>query len=83
MRASECHTSSYHVIVLGELRPAVLAFCTRPPAHNETSSVFQLRVREGQGIAELVAMLQAAGVMILSIRQVTPPEVWGSACLSA
>lgn len=83
MSASECHNSSYQVVVLGELRPAVLAFCARPPTHNETSHVFQLRVGDGQGIAELAATLEAAGLMILSIRQVTQREAWGAASLSA
>ena len=72
MRTNERHDPSYQVVVQGELRPAVLAFCAGPPAHHETSGVFRLRVRDDQGIADLAAMLQAAGLMILSIRQVTP-----------
>jgi hypothetical protein len=84
MSASEGHhQASYQVIVLGELRPAVLAFCARPPMHISTSGVLQLRVREGQGIAELAAMLQAAGLMIQSIRQLTPPEGMTTASLHA
>jgi hypothetical protein len=79
MKISESHGSSYQVVVLGELGPAILAFCAHPPAHNETSGVFQLRVRDGEGIADLVARLEAAGLMILSIRQVTQDEVWAPA----
>jgi hypothetical protein len=74
MRANEPTRSSYQVVVLGELRPAVLAFCVRPPTRNQTSGVFRLRVGEGQGIAELAAMLQAAGLMVLSIRQMSERE---------
>jgi hypothetical protein len=83
MSASEVHQASYQVIVLGELKPAVLAFCIRPPTHTETSGVCRLRVREGQGIAELAAMLQAAGLRILSIRQLSPDEAWNAASLPA
>ena len=39
-------------------------------------------VRDGQGIADIAAMLQAAGLMILSIRQVTQREAWGCTSLS-
>jgi len=66
---------SYQVVVQGELRPAVLAFCAGPRADHQTSGTFRIRIREDQGIADLVAMLQAAGLMILSIRQVNPAEV--------
>lgn len=66
---------SYQVVVQGELRPAVLAFCAGPRADHKTSGAFRIRVREDQGIADLAAMLQAAGLTILSIRQVTPAEV--------
>jgi len=83
MNSSECNRSSYQVVVRGELGPAVLAFCTRPPTHNETSGVFQLRVRDGQGIADLAATVEAAGLTILSIRQVTEAETWPPASLSA
>jgi hypothetical protein len=76
MRVSEGHQTSYQVVVLGELKPAVLAFCGGTPTHNEASGVFRLRLREGQGIAEVAAMLQAAGVMILSIRLVSQREAW-------
>jgi hypothetical protein len=38
------------------------------------SGVFRVRVRDDQGIAGLVAMLQAAGLIVLSIRQVTPAD---------
>jgi hypothetical protein len=76
MRVSECRSSSYEVVVLGELGAPVLAFCTRPPTHNETSGVFQLRVGGGQGIADVAATLQAAGLKILSIRRVSEREAW-------
>jgi|tagenome__1003787_1003787.scaffolds.fasta_scaffold20941450_3 hypothetical protein len=79
MNTSEGNGSSYQVVILGELRPAVLAFCTRPPADHQTSGVFQLRLRDGQGIADLAATLHAAALTILSIRQVTPAEVWAPA----
>jgi hypothetical protein len=82
MSASE-RQASYQVVVLGELRPAVLAFCVQPPTHIKTSGVCRLRVREDQGIAELAAMLQAAGLMILSIRQLSPDDAWTSASLPA
>jgi hypothetical protein len=71
MTTLEHHDSSYQVVVLGELAPAVLAFCARLPAHNETSGVFQVQARDGQDIEDLVAMLQAAGLTILSIRELT------------
>jgi hypothetical protein len=83
MSASEDHGATYQVVVLGELKPAVLAFCVRPPALIKTTGVFRLRVREDQGIAELAAMLQAAGVMILSIRQLSPDEGCTAASLPA
>lgn len=82
MRTSERTRPSYQVVVLGELEPAVLAYCVRPPTHNQTSGVVRLRVREGQGIAELAAMLQAAGLMILSIRQLSERETWSTATLT-
>ncbi|HET6294244.1 MAG TPA: hypothetical protein VFG33_12740 [Kribbella sp.] len=83
MSTSECHQSSYQVVVLGELRPAVLAFCAQPPTLNETCGVFQVRVNDGEGVADLAAMLQAAGLVILSIRQVHESEAWAGASLSA
>ena len=72
MNGREHRGGSYQVAVQGVLRPAVLAFCAGPLADHETSGVFRLRVPEDQGIADLAAMLQAAGVEILSIRQITP-----------
>ena len=83
MRTSEVHKSSYEVVVLGELGPAVLAFCARPPTHSETSRAFQLRLHDGQNIADLAAMLQSAGLVILSIRLVPPRETWVDASVSA
>lgn len=74
MKPAERHEPSYEVVVQGELRPAVLAFCAGPPACHQMSGVFRVRVRDDQGIAGLVATLQAAGLMILSIRQVTPAD---------
>jgi hypothetical protein len=84
MRPVERHNSSYQIVVLGELGPAFLAFCGPLRARDsQTSSVFQLRAHDGQGIADIAAMLQAAGLMILSIRQVTVRETWAVAGLSA
>ncbi|TCC63391.1 hypothetical protein E0H73_13170 [Kribbella pittospori] len=68
----ESHGPSYQVAVQGELKPAVLVFCAGPQAHHQTSGVFRLRVHDEQGIADLVAMLETAGLTILSIRQVSP-----------
>lgn len=82
MSAGEAHQSTYQIVVLGELRPAVLAFCAQAPTH-KTSDVFQLRVSEGEGIADLAATLQAAGLMILSIRLVPQKEVWADTRRSA
>ena len=82
METRERGGASYQVAVQGELRPAVLAFCAGPLVGHETSGVFRLRIRDDQGIADLVAMLQAAGLMILSIRQVAPSEVRTPASLS-
>jgi hypothetical protein len=79
----ECRDPSYQVVVQGELRPAVLAFCAGPLAHHTTSGGCRLRIRDDQGIADLVAMLEAAGVLILSVRQVTPPNVVVAASVSA
>jgi hypothetical protein len=42
-----------------------------------------LQVHDEQGIADLVAMLQTAGMMILSIRQLTPPVAAGGVVTSA
>ena len=75
MPTREHREPSYQVVVQGELRPAVLAFCAGPLAEHKTSGVFRMRVPESQGIADLAAMLQTAGLMILSIRQVTPDAV--------
>jgi hypothetical protein len=66
--------SSYQVILQGELWPATLAFCAGPAAGHRTAKAFRLRMPDGQGIADLVARLQVAGLMILSIRQLTPAE---------
>jgi hypothetical protein len=74
---------SYQVVVLGELGPAFLALCGPLRADSQTSSVFQVRAPDGQGIADLAAMLQAAGLMILSIRQVSGRETWAATGLSA
>ncbi|TCO20436.1 hypothetical protein EV652_112182 [Kribbella steppae] len=74
MRTTEHHDSSYQVVVAGELKPAVLAFCLRHPAQDLTCGVFQVRVREDQDIADIAAMVQAANLMILSIRKVTQRE---------
>jgi hypothetical protein len=76
MRASEHHDPSYQVVVAGELKPAVLAFCLRHPVQDVTCGVFQVRVREDQGIADIAAKVQAANLMILSIRRMTEPEPW-------
>ncbi|MFG1813648.1 hypothetical protein ACGFIF_07795 [Kribbella sp. NPDC049174] len=76
MRATECHDSSYQVVVAGELQPAVLAFCVRQPAQDLTCQVFQLRVDDDQGIADVAATVQAANLMILSIRRVAQRETW-------
>jgi hypothetical protein len=81
MAAHECRGSSYQVAVQGELKPPVLIFCAGPLAHHKTSGVFRLQVHDEQGIADLVAMLQTAGLMILSIRQLTPHPVAASASL--
>jgi hypothetical protein len=83
MTTHEYRRPSYQVAVQGELKPAVLVFCAGPQAHHQTSGVFRLRVDDEQGIAELVAMLQTAGLTILSIRQVTTPAVAVSAGRSA
>ncbi|NIK59282.1 hypothetical protein [Kribbella shirazensis] len=83
MNPHERGDPSYQVVVQGELRPPILAFCAGPLAHHETSGAFRLRVVGDEGIADLAAMLQAAGLMILSIRQVTPWEVAVSAGLPA
>jgi hypothetical protein len=82
MTIRERRDPSYQVVVEGVLKPAVLAFCAGPQAHHKTSEVFRLQVGADQGIAHLAAMLQAADLMILSIRQVTPAEVAVSAGLS-
>lgn len=74
MNPSERHEPSYQVVVQGELKPAVLAFCAGPQACHQMSGVFRVRVGDDQGIAGLVAMLQAAHLTLLSIRQVTPAE---------
>jgi hypothetical protein len=79
MAAHECRGPSYQVAVRGVLRPPVLIFCAGPQAHHKTSGVFRLQVHGEQGIAELVEMLQSAGMTILSIRQVTPPAVTSAA----
>ncbi|TDW77232.1 hypothetical protein [Kribbella pratensis] len=83
MAAHERRGPSYQVAVQGELRPPVLVFCAGPRAHHQTSGVFRLQVHDEQGIADLVAMLQTAGMMILSIRQVTPAVVAGDVTTSA
>jgi hypothetical protein len=83
MRTNEGCRSSYQVVVVGELGPAVLAFCARPPTHSETSRAFQVRLRDGQGIAEVAAMLQTAGLIIVSIRLVSQRETWAPASVSA
>ncbi|MEI8412260.1 MULTISPECIES: hypothetical protein [unclassified Kribbella] len=82
MNPHERGDPSYQVVVQGELRPPLLAFCAGPLAHHKTSGAFRLRVVGDQGIADLAAMLQAADLVILSIRQVTPWEVAVSAGLS-
>ena len=82
MTVREGRCLSYQVVVQGELRPAVLAFCAGPLADHKTSGVFRLRVRDDQGIAELAATLQAAGLLVLGIRQVMPSEVAVPASLS-
>lgn len=74
MTTVEHYDSSYQVVVLGEFAPTFLAFCAPLPAHNATSGVFRVQAREGQDIADLVAMLQAAGLTILSIRELTGRE---------
>jgi hypothetical protein len=74
MTTVEHHNSSYQVVVLGELAPAVLAFCSRLPANNETSGVFQVQAGDEQDIEDLVAMVEAAGLTILGIRELTGRE---------
>lgn len=69
-----CHPS-YQVVLAGDVRPATLAFCAGPSVDHRTAGVFRLRLREDQGIDDLVARLQVAGLTILSIRQLTPAEV--------
>jgi hypothetical protein len=76
MTTTEHRDSSYQVVVAGELRPAVLAFCVQQPAQDLTCQVFRLRVDEDQGIADVAAIVQAADLMILSIRRVPQREMW-------
>lgn len=83
MKVRERREPSYQVVVEGELRPPVLAFCAGPLAHHQTTGAFRLRISDDQGIADLVAMLEAAGLMILSVRQLTSPNVVVSADVSA
>jgi hypothetical protein len=83
MPTRERRERSYQVVVQGELKPPVLAFCAGPLAHCETSGAFRLRVSDDLGIADLAAMLQTAGVMILSIRRVAPADDTVSASLPA
>lgn len=83
MTTREGRGASYQVTIRGELKPAVLTFCAGPQADHETSGVFRLQVHDDQGIADLVAMLQAAGLTILGIRQVTQSDATSPASLSA
>ncbi|HEY9334250.1 MAG TPA: hypothetical protein VIQ79_07515 [Kribbella sp.] len=75
MTSREHHGPSYQVVLQGNVRPATLAFCAGPQAGHRTAGAFRLRVRDDQGIADLVARLEGAGMVILSIRQLTPAEV--------
>lgn len=75
MTPPEHHGPSYEVVLQGALRPATLAFCAGPLADHRTAGAFRLRVHDDQGIADLVERLQGAGMVILSIRQLTPPAV--------
>jgi hypothetical protein len=82
MNAGEHRHPSYQVVVQGELRSAVLAFCAGPAARCTTSGTFRLRVHDDRGIADLVAMLGAAGLTILSIRQLTDRDTGASVILA-
>lgn len=75
MTPHEHREPSYQVVVEGNLRPAALAFCSGLLGGHKTAGAFQLRMRDDQGIADLVARLQVAGLMILSIRRLSPAEV--------
>ena len=64
--------TSYEVALRGELGPALLAwFSSLGVGHAATSSVFLVTVHAGQGLCDVAAMLQARGLEILDIRQVS------------
>ena len=64
--------ASYEVALRGELGPALLAWLSSlGVGHAVTSSVFLVPVHAGQGLCEVAAMLQARGLQILDIRQVS------------
>lgn len=66
---------SYQVTLPGQFGPAFLAsFAAMGVGHAATSSVFLLPERAGQGLADIAAMLQARGLVILGIRRVVEPD---------
>lgn len=71
---------SYQVTLPGQFGPAFLAtFAAMGVGHAATSSVFLLPERAGQGLADIAAMLQARGLVILGIRRVVEAEAGPSA----
>lgn len=71
---------SYQVTLPGQFGPAFLAtFAAMGVGHAATSSVFLLPERAGQGLADIAAMLQARGLVILGIRRVVEPDAGPSA----
>jgi len=75
---------SYQVTLPGQFGPAFLAtFAAMGVGHAATSSVFLLPERAGQGLADIAAMLQARGLVILGIRRVVEPDTGPSVGPSA
>ena len=75
MNAADCRGESYQVTLPGELGLAFLAtFATMGVHHATVSSVFWLPAMGSQGIADIAAMLQERGLVILDIRRLHEPD---------
>lgn len=78
-------TTSYEVVLPGELAPALLAALSSLGVdHAEVSTVFLLPALPGEGLPGVVAHVQAHGLRVLDVRPVTRPmtpgPVSGSSC---
>ena len=76
-------TVRYEVVLAGRLGPAYRAALCAAGQHAGTISEFLVPVTEAADVCELVAMLQARGMVVLEVRKVADPPSGAPSCVGA